>query len=250
MLEEQVGARLFHRDRRVVRLTVMGGGSAAARPRDPGRMGGCRGGGGGDEDRRAEHPGDRHVHQPGPRAAARLANQADLPASARTSRPATGQLGRCYYEFGGRIQRRRLVRRPLPDGGRYRFVVGARGPRPALWHCRRGTPWRRGQQLTARGCWTSPSSSTSRSSPSPPRPARCGATGWPWTPGAIARRGEAGGGQRRGDHEAVANGQGVALLATGNASLVVRDEVIALPVRGISPSHLAKPPVGTTSGPW
>ncbi|WP_234441974.1 hypothetical protein [Streptomyces sp. NRRL S-1448] len=30
----------------------------------------------------------------------------------------------------------------------------------------------------------------------------------------------------------------MALLATGNASLVVRDEVIALPVRGISPSHL------------
>lgn len=40
-------------------------------------------------------------------------------------------------------------------------------------------------------------------------------------------------------HEAVANGQGVALLATGNASLVVRDEVIAVPVRGISPSQLA-----------
>lgn len=40
-------------------------------------------------------------------------------------------------------------------------------------------------------------------------------------------------------HEAVAGGQGVALLAAGNASLVVRDEVIALPVRGISPSRLA-----------
>ncbi|MGX5185396.1 LysR family transcriptional regulator [Streptomyces avermitilis] len=40
-------------------------------------------------------------------------------------------------------------------------------------------------------------------------------------------------------HEAVASGQGVALLATGNASLVVRDEVIAVPVRGISPSQLA-----------
>ncbi|WP_369360819.1 LysR family transcriptional regulator [Streptomyces sp. cg2] len=40
-------------------------------------------------------------------------------------------------------------------------------------------------------------------------------------------------------HEAVANGQGVALLATGNAPLVVRDEVIAVPVRGISPSRLA-----------
>ncbi|PBC87018.1 LysR substrate binding domain-containing protein [Streptomyces sp. KS_16] len=36
-------------------------------------------------------------------------------------------------------------------------------------------------------------------------------------------------------YEAVANGQGVALLATGNAPLVVRDGVIAVPVRGISP---------------
>ncbi|MCM3920563.1 LysR family transcriptional regulator [Frankia sp. AiPs1] len=40
-------------------------------------------------------------------------------------------------------------------------------------------------------------------------------------------------------HEAVASGQGVALLATGNAPLVARDEVIAVPVRGISPSQLA-----------
>lgn len=40
-------------------------------------------------------------------------------------------------------------------------------------------------------------------------------------------------------HEAVASGQGVVLLATGNAPLVVRDEVIAVPVRGISPSQLA-----------
>lgn len=40
-------------------------------------------------------------------------------------------------------------------------------------------------------------------------------------------------------HEAVANGQGVVLLAAGNAPLVERDEVVALPVRGISPSELA-----------
>ncbi|WP_055523635.1 LysR substrate-binding domain-containing protein [Streptomyces graminilatus] len=40
-------------------------------------------------------------------------------------------------------------------------------------------------------------------------------------------------------HEAVAGGQGVALLATGNAPLVVRDKVIAVPVRGISPAQLA-----------
>ncbi|MFF5187390.1 LysR substrate-binding domain-containing protein [Streptomyces sp. NPDC000345] len=40
-------------------------------------------------------------------------------------------------------------------------------------------------------------------------------------------------------HEAVANKQGVALLASGNAPLVVRDEVIAVPVRGLSPCRLA-----------
>ncbi|MEU6241850.1 LysR substrate-binding domain-containing protein [Streptomyces sp. NPDC047024] len=40
-------------------------------------------------------------------------------------------------------------------------------------------------------------------------------------------------------HEAVANGQGVVLLARGNAPLVVRDEVVAVPVRGVSPARLA-----------
>ncbi|WP_420035039.1 LysR family transcriptional regulator [Streptomyces sp. cg28] len=40
-------------------------------------------------------------------------------------------------------------------------------------------------------------------------------------------------------HEAVANGQGVVLLAAGNAPLIVRDEVTAVPVHGISPSRLA-----------
>ncbi|MBJ7906964.1 LysR family transcriptional regulator [Streptomyces sp. DSM 110735] len=40
-------------------------------------------------------------------------------------------------------------------------------------------------------------------------------------------------------HEAVANGQGVVLLARGNAPLIVRDEVVAVPVRGISPAQLA-----------
>jgi hypothetical protein len=40
-------------------------------------------------------------------------------------------------------------------------------------------------------------------------------------------------------HEAVAGGQGIALLCGGNAPLVVRDEVIAVPVRGVSPAQLA-----------
>ncbi|MEU4347985.1 LysR family transcriptional regulator [Streptomyces sp. NPDC023838] len=40
-------------------------------------------------------------------------------------------------------------------------------------------------------------------------------------------------------HEAVAEGQGVVLLAAGNAPLIARDEVVAVPVRGISPSRLA-----------
>ncbi|MEU3556657.1 LysR family transcriptional regulator [Streptomyces fragilis] len=40
-------------------------------------------------------------------------------------------------------------------------------------------------------------------------------------------------------HEALVNGQGVVLLAAGNSSLVVRDGVTAVPVRGLSPSRLA-----------
>jgi DNA-binding transcriptional LysR family regulator len=40
-------------------------------------------------------------------------------------------------------------------------------------------------------------------------------------------------------NEAVANGQGLTLLAAGNASLVVRNGVIARPVRGLSGSRLA-----------
>ncbi|MFE7931544.1 LysR family transcriptional regulator [Streptomyces sp. NPDC057456] len=40
-------------------------------------------------------------------------------------------------------------------------------------------------------------------------------------------------------YEAVSGGQGIALLAAGNAPLVVRDKVIAVPVRGLSPSRLA-----------
>ncbi|MFE9663117.1 LysR substrate-binding domain-containing protein [Streptomyces sp. NPDC005955] len=40
-------------------------------------------------------------------------------------------------------------------------------------------------------------------------------------------------------HEAVAGGQGVVLLAAGNAALVVRDGVVAVPVRGVSASRLA-----------
>ncbi|NUP32948.1 MAG: LysR family transcriptional regulator [Streptomycetaceae bacterium] len=40
-------------------------------------------------------------------------------------------------------------------------------------------------------------------------------------------------------HEAVANGQGVVLLAAGNAPLIARDDVIALPVHGVAPCELA-----------
>ncbi|MFG2428971.1 LysR substrate-binding domain-containing protein [Streptomyces sp. NPDC048590] len=40
-------------------------------------------------------------------------------------------------------------------------------------------------------------------------------------------------------HEAVANGEGVVLLAAGNAPLIARDNVVCLPVRGVSPSELA-----------
>ena len=40
-------------------------------------------------------------------------------------------------------------------------------------------------------------------------------------------------------YEAVANGEGVVLLASGNAPLIARDHVVCLPVRGVSPAELA-----------
>lgn len=40
-------------------------------------------------------------------------------------------------------------------------------------------------------------------------------------------------------HEAVANGEGVVLLAEGNAPLIARDNVVCRPLRGVSPSELA-----------
>jgi DNA-binding transcriptional LysR family regulator len=40
-------------------------------------------------------------------------------------------------------------------------------------------------------------------------------------------------------YEALVDGRGVCLLAAGNAPLIVREGVVARPVRGISPSRLA-----------
>ncbi|QFZ20282.1 LysR family transcriptional regulator [Saccharothrix syringae] len=40
-------------------------------------------------------------------------------------------------------------------------------------------------------------------------------------------------------HEAVANGDGVVLLAAGNAPLIARDEVVVRPVTGVAPCELA-----------
>jgi DNA-binding transcriptional LysR family regulator len=40
-------------------------------------------------------------------------------------------------------------------------------------------------------------------------------------------------------YEALVDGRGVCLLATGNAPLVTRGDIVTRPVRGISPSQLA-----------
>jgi hypothetical protein len=44
---------------------------------------------------------------------------------------------------------------------------------------------------------------------------------------------------REGTDEAIVGGQGICLLAAGNAPLIAREGVITRPVRGLSPSQLA-----------
>lgn len=127
---------------------------------------------------------------------------------------------------------------PLPDGDRYRYAVVAQEPRlVALPH---------GHRLAAQAAADREGAvdfTALLDEPFLALPAEAGPLRDYWL-ALDARGGRApriGGvvASAEETHEAVANGQGVALLATGNAQLVVRDEVIAVPVRGISPSRLA-----------
>ncbi|MFC6063728.1 LysR family transcriptional regulator [Streptomyces ochraceiscleroticus] len=237
MLEKQLGADLFHRDRRAVRLTAVG---EALLPHAHGMLA-------------AWEAAEAAV------AEASAAEQHTLVIGMSTS-PGRGLLPALRTRLVSRHPHARPVLRqvnwadpsagladgssdvafvwlPLPDGDRYRYAVVAQEPRLVALP--------QGHRL-ARAAADSEGAvdfTDLLDEPFLALPSEAGPLRDYWL-ALDARDGRApriGGvvGSAEETHEAVANGQGVALLATGNASLVVRDEVIAVPVRGISPSRLA-----------
>ncbi|WP_055585667.1 LysR family transcriptional regulator [Peterkaempfera griseoplana] len=238
MLENQLGAPLFHRDRRTVRLTAVG---EALLPHARGMLASWQ-------------AAEAAVQQ------AREAEQHTLVIGMSTS-PGRGLLPALRTRLVSQYPDARPVLRqvpwvdpsagladgssdvafvwlPLPDGDRYQYAVMAREPRLVALP--------RTHRLAARAAIDSEGAvdfTDLLDEPFLALPPEAGPLrdywlaldAWgdraPRIGGVVASAEET--------HEAVANGQGVALLAAGNAPLVVRDEVIAVPVRGISPSQLA-----------
>ncbi|MEU6641712.1 LysR family transcriptional regulator [Saccharomonospora sp. NPDC046836] len=238
MLEKQLGERLFHRDRRAVRLTAVG---EALLPHAR-RM--LAAGEAAEAAVEKASTAERHTlvigmsTSPGrgllPALRTRLVSQ--YPGA----RPVLRQVNWADPSAGlaDRSSDVAFVWLPLPDGDRYRCAVVAQEPRlVALPH---GHPLATRAAADREGAvdFTDLLDEPFLALPPEAGPLRdywlaLDARGdrAPLIGGVVASAEET--------HEAVANGQGVALLAAGNASLVVRDEVIAVPVRGISPSQLA-----------
>jgi DNA-binding transcriptional LysR family regulator len=257
MLEKQVGALLFHRDRRVVRLTGVG---EALLPHARGMLA-------------AWEAAEAAVE------AAKAAELHTLVIGMSTS-PGRGLLPALRTRLVARYPDARPVLRqvnwadpsagladgssdvafvwmPVPDGDRYRYAVVAQEPR--LVALPQGHPLAAraaaaGEGAAGEGAGEGAAGEGAVSEgaidftdlldePFLALPAEAGPLRdyWLALDARDGREPRIGGvvGSAEETHEAVANGQGVALLATGNAPLVVRDEVIAVPVRGISPSQLA-----------
>ncbi|GAA2314296.1 LysR family transcriptional regulator [Streptomyces kunmingensis] len=238
MLETQVGARLFHRDRRAVRLTAVG---QALLPHALGLLAAWEAAGTAVEEAKAAELNSLVVGMStSPGRGLLPALRARLVSRYPHARPVLRQVNWADSTAGlaDGSSDVAFVWLPLPDGDRYRSVVVAEEPRlVALPH---------GHPLEARAAADSEGAvdfADLLDEPFLALPAEEGPTRDYWL-ALDARGGRApriGGvvGSAEETHEGVANGQGVALLAAGNASLVVRDEVIAVPVRGISPSRLA-----------
>ncbi|MGW6518311.1 LysR substrate-binding domain-containing protein [Streptomyces sp. NPDC054962] len=238
MLEKQLGVVLFERDRRTVRLTGVG---EALLPHAH-------------EVLAAWHAAEAAVRE------AETAERSTLVIGMSTS-PGRGLLPALRTRLVSRCPQARPVLRqvnwadpsagladgssdvafvwlPLPDEDRYRYAVVAREPRLVALP--------RGHPLAARAA-SDPEGQVDFADlleePFLALPAEAGPLRDYWLAldardgrpprigGVVASAEET--------HEAVSGGQGIALLATGNAPLVVRDKVIAVPVRGISPSRLA-----------
>lgn len=238
MLEQQLGAELFHRDRRSVRLTAVGEAllpqaravlvawsaaeAAVARARDEERQRLVVG--------MSTSPGRGLLP----------ALRARLLAAHPEARPVLRQVDWTDPTAGlaDATTDVAFVWLPLPEQARYRCVVVAEEPRLIAFP--------RHHPLAARAA-ADPDGALDfaqlRDEPFLALPPQAGPLrdywlaldardGRPPRIGAVVATAEE-------THEAVANGQGLALLAQGNAPLVVRDDVTAAPVRGITPSRLA-----------
>ncbi|WP_372345179.1 LysR family transcriptional regulator [Streptomyces sp. KL116D] len=238
MLEKQLGAELFVRDRRSVRLTAVG---EALLPHARGVLAAWQAAETAVEEARAAERDTLVVGMStSPGRGLLPALRTRLMSGHPAARPVLHQVNWADPTAGladGSTDVA-FVWLPLPDGERYRTVVVASEPRLVAL-----PP---GHPLTARAA-ADPEGAVDFSDladePFLALPPEAGPLRDYWL-ALDAREGRApriGGvvASAEETHEAVANGQGVVLLATGNAPLIVRDEVTAVPVRGITPSRLA-----------
>ncbi|MFC8226800.1 LysR family transcriptional regulator [Streptomyces sp. NPDC057287] len=236
MLEKQVGAELFDRDRRTVRLTGMG---EALLPHARTVLAAWEAAEGALEAAKASERDTLTVGMStSPGRGLLPALRARLTARFPTARPVLRQVnwadptagladGSCDVAF---------VWMPLPDAERFRWVVVAREPRLIA------LPEDHPLAVRASGDGTADFADL-LDEPFLSLPPDAGPMRDYWL--ALDARGgrepRIGGvvASAEETHEAVANGEGVALLASGNAPLIARANVVCLPVRGVSPSELA-----------
>ncbi|MBO1334933.1 LysR substrate-binding domain-containing protein [Streptomyces sp. VRA16 Mangrove soil] len=232
MLERQLGADLFVRDRRTVRLTAVG---EALLPHARAVLAAWETA---EAAVREARTAERHSLVVGmstsPGRGLLPALRSRLLAGHPAARPALRQVNWADPSAGlaDGSSDVAFVWLPLPDAERYRSVVVAEEPRLVALPS--------GHPLAAR---TEVDFAELLDEPFLALPAEAGALRDYWL--ALDARGGrpprigAVVGSAEETHEAVANGQGVVLLAVGNTPLIVRDEVTAVPVRGITPSQLA-----------
>ncbi|NMO51307.1 LysR family transcriptional regulator [Actinoplanes sp. TBRC 11911] len=232
MLEKQLGAELFRRDRRTVRLTAVG---EALLPHARALIAAWEEAVAAVEDAKAD---ERHTLVIGMSTSPSRGILPALRARLMTKFPETNPVLRQVSwtdptaGLADGASDVAFVWLPLPDQERYRYVVVAREERcvalPAKHHLsgKRDVTIDelRDEQFLAlppeagpvRDYWLATDTRDGRE---------------PRIGGVIASSEET--------YEAVANGAGVALLAAGNAELVARDGVVTVPVRDLAPCELA-----------
>ncbi|MFJ9057392.1 LysR family transcriptional regulator [Streptomyces sp. NPDC102409] len=238
MLEKQVGAELFDRDRRTVRLTTVG---EALLPHALAVLAAWEVAEAALEAVKDSERGTLTVGMStSPGRGLLPALRARLTARFPSARPVLRQVnwadgsagladGSCDVAF---------VWLPLPDAERYRWVVVAQEPRLIALPDDHPLAARASENPEGTAEFADFLDEPFLSLPPESGPMR---DYWLALDARGGREPRIGGvvGSAEETHEAVANGEGVALLASGNAPLIARDNVVCLPVRGVSPSQLA-----------